>query len=123
MANQAGVSLRTIQNWESGEKEPRGEKVRALSALGCVSMHYFYEPSFAEPVTPYGTEQSEIADRLHDFVRRWVQACNGDESRLHWLLVELENRFPIPDEATGPPPATPKEYRRPPLSKPTPPSN
>jgi DNA-binding transcriptional regulator YdaS (Cro superfamily) len=44
---------------------------------------------------PAGFDSSGVRERAHAYLDRVLDACDADEDKLRWTLVELQRRFPL----------------------------
>lgn len=98
LADKAGVSLRSVQNWESGDQIPTGNKLHKICTALDTDISYFYPPGeefIRESGEPYQVIDHPTGQAALDYMRRFIATCNNDPSRLGWLLIELRERFPL----------------------------
>jgi transcriptional regulator with XRE-family HTH domain len=97
LANESGVSLRTIQGWENNEEsEPQGAKLSKVAQSLGVTVNYLRgvdEPA-SEPAAPYRAK-GDVASECRAHIESFLAACKGIERRLHWTIEELRTSFPL----------------------------
>jgi transcriptional regulator with XRE-family HTH domain len=100
LAKKLGVHLRSVQNWEGGITEPRGEDVRNLSTILGMSVAFLMcmdEQISGGRKAAYvpDAKGGEVRQRVHEYLDRVLDEYHGDEDRERWALVELKKKFPV----------------------------
>lgn len=109
LAEKTGVSLRTVQNWEGAESEPRGKDLRKVCEVLGVPISYLLseppvgaEAALHEEIERYGIEtrhvlitKSPLADEIIAHFTDFMNKCGDDPKRLGWTLVKVQEEFPL----------------------------
>jgi transcriptional regulator with XRE-family HTH domain len=94
LADKVGVSLRSVQHWESGEFVPRGQQLRNLAANIGVTVSYLLgdEPppeQVQEAMESFGAgPEQELRRKCHGHLERVLDECQGNRDQLAWTYVE-----------------------------------
>ena len=51
--------------------------------------------SVADRGVRYRNRAESIEEQCLDYIREFLETTGGDESKLHWTMVELQSRFPL----------------------------
>jgi transcriptional regulator with XRE-family HTH domain len=98
LAKKLGVHLRSVQNWEGGITEPRGEDLRNLSTTLGMSVAFLLgmdEPGGKRSAYVPDAKGGEVRQRAHEYLDKVMDGYDGDEDRERWTLVELKKKFPL----------------------------
>jgi transcriptional regulator with XRE-family HTH domain len=101
LAEQAGVGLRSLINWEQGD-EPTQENLRKICNALHVDFHFFYTEAEEENSTGLHEHAPESEAEL------WKRRALSAERRLHNLENLLRSALEMSRETTPPP----KEFRQ-----------
>lgn len=64
LADQAGITIRTVSNYENGAARPRGIQLRKVCAVLQVSEEYLTNPEIDDPT--YGLDAAPYVDAVRD---------------------------------------------------------
>lgn len=113
LAKKVGVSLRSVQHWESGKWVPRGKALRNLAASIDVSVAYLLgeESQQSEPLQGQALVEEErgtgpeqtLRNKCHAHLDQVLDDCHSNHDELAWTYVELKKHFPLRRPQGDPP--------------------
>src|SRR5262245_1486778 len=100
LAHEIGASLRSVQNWESGDFSPQGRALRKLSESLEVSIPYLLgegaDPGSAMSVNLLHSQPAmAIRGKVHQYIDSLLDRAGSDQSKLWWIFHELHAKVPL----------------------------
>jgi len=97
LSQKLGVSLRSVQNWESGDFLPQGKTLRKLSATLESPIPFLLGEDQPGPLSESAATYSEssIRTKCHQYLNQVLDECGTDEGKLWWAFHELKRSFPL----------------------------
>jgi transcriptional regulator with XRE-family HTH domain len=97
LSHQLGFSLRSVQNWESGDFLPQGKTLRKLSETLERSIPFLLGEDQPGTLSEFAATYSEssVRTKCHQYLNQMLDECGTDEGKLWWTFHELKRTFPL----------------------------
>ena len=100
LAHEIEASLRSVQNWESGDFSPQGRALRKLSERLEVSIPYLLGEGADAGASGnvdllHSQPAMAIRGKVHQYIDTLMDRAGTDQSKLWWIYHELRAKLPL----------------------------